>query len=84
MVALSVARLTLTSLTPSALRKKRSIRFTHEAQVIPTIGRAISAVSVVSSLVGALVLCILLGSIPPRGALGSHHEASGEGNGSRD
>jgi hypothetical protein len=37
-VADSDARLTLASSTPSTLFRKRVIRFTHEAQVIPSIG----------------------------------------------
>ncbi len=39
MVAFSVARLTLASDTPSTLFTKRSMRLTHEAQVMPSIGR---------------------------------------------
>ena len=38
-VAISVARLTVASSTPGVLRRKRSIRFTHEAQVMPSIGQ---------------------------------------------
>ena len=38
----SVARLTVASRTPAVLRRKRSIRLTHEAQVMPSIGRTIS------------------------------------------
>ena len=41
-VARSVARLTLASRTPSVLRRNRSIRLTHDAQVMPSIGRTIS------------------------------------------
>ncbi len=44
MVATSVARLTVASWTPGVLRRNRSIRFTHEAQVMPSIGRATSNV----------------------------------------
>src|SRR5574338_128219 len=36
MVARSVARLTFTCETPSTLRTNRSMRFTHEAQVMPS------------------------------------------------
>ena len=84
MVASSVARLTLTSATPLALRKKRSIRLTHEAQVIPVMGRAISAVSTAAETVGALTFCILLGSIQPLGALGSPHGKIRAQDGGRD
>jgi hypothetical protein len=38
-MAASVARFTETSLTPGTLRKARSTRVTHEAQVIPSTGR---------------------------------------------
>ena len=39
---ISVARLTDAVSTPSLLRRNRSIRLTHEAQVMPAIGRSIS------------------------------------------
>ena len=41
-MAISVARLTVASSTPGVLPRKRSIRFTHEAQVMPSIGSWIS------------------------------------------
>src|SRR5688572_8367772 len=41
-VARSVARLTLASATPSARFRKRSMRFTQLAQVMPTTGRVSS------------------------------------------
>ena len=41
-VARSVARLTLASSTPGVFLRNRSMRLTHEAQVIPSIGRTIS------------------------------------------
>src|SRR3954447_3397434 len=56
MVAISVARLTVADSTPGVLRRKRSIRFTHDAHVIPSTGRDSSAVVRCSS--------ILPGSIP--------------------
>jgi hypothetical protein len=45
-VAIEVARFTLAPLTPSAFFRNRSTRFTHDAQVIPVTGRAISATGV--------------------------------------
>src|SRR5829696_2513128 len=44
-VAFSVERLTFASTTPSARRRKRSTRFTHEAHVMPSIGSVNSAVA---------------------------------------
>src|SRR5436190_18562367 len=61
MVAVSVARLTDAVSTPGVLRRNRSIRLTHDAQVMPSMGRVISVVA--SRSVGLL---ILPGSIPPR------------------
>jgi hypothetical protein len=62
MVAIEVARFTLAPLTPSAFFRNRSTRFTHEAQVIPVTGRAISATGVVGA-VGTGSVDILRGSI---------------------
>ena len=41
---ISVARLTVAASTPGVLRRKRSIRLTHDAQVMPSIGRRTSVV----------------------------------------
>ncbi len=61
-VARSVARFTLASRTPSVLFRNRSIRLTHDAQVIPSIGRTMS---IGLGLVGVgAVAFILPGSIP--------------------
>jgi hypothetical protein len=62
MVAIEVARFTLAPLTPSAFFRNRSTRFTHEAQVMPVTGRAISATGVVSAA-GTDSVNILRGSI---------------------
>src|SRR5213592_624498 len=56
-VATSVARFTTASSTPGVRFRNRSIRFTHDAQVMPSTGRASSAV------VASVVLCILPRSI---------------------
>jgi hypothetical protein len=61
-VAIEVARFTLASLTPSAFFRNRSTRFTHEAQVMPVTGRAISATGVVIAA-GTGSVDILRGSI---------------------
>jgi len=60
MVAISVARLTVASWTPSVLRRNRSIRFTQEAHVMPSMGSWISEAA--AARVWSVV--ILLGSIP--------------------
>ena len=41
-VARSVARFTFASTTPSVLLRNRSMRLTHDAQVMPSIGSTIS------------------------------------------
>jgi hypothetical protein len=61
-VAIEVARFTLAPLTPSAFFRNRSTRFTHEAQVMPVTGRAISATGVVIAA-GTGSVDILRGSI---------------------
>jgi hypothetical protein len=61
-VAIEVARFTLAPLTPSAFFRNRSTRFTHEAQVMPVTGRAISATGVAGAA-GASSVDILRGSI---------------------
>jgi hypothetical protein len=62
MVAIEVARFTLAPLTPSAFFKNRSTRFTHDAQVMPVTGRAISATGVLGAA-GTGLVNILRGSI---------------------
>src|SRR4029078_5199015 len=57
MVAISVARLTVADSTPGVFRRKRSMRLTQDAQVIPSIGRESSA--------GAAWSLILPGGISP-------------------
>src|SRR6478672_7163850 len=60
-VARSVARFTLASRTPSVLLRNRSIRLTHDAQVIPSIGRTMS---IGFGLVGVGAVAVILpGSI---------------------
>src|SRR6478735_11066179 len=59
MVAISVARFTVADATPGVWRRNRSIRLTHDAQVMPSIGRRSSWVAVGSD--GSVDL--LLGSI---------------------
>src|SRR6188508_3291749 len=69
MVAISVARLTVADSTPSVWRRKRSMRLTHEAQVIPSMGSWTSVVPVVP-----VALLILPGSISrglPRSGFGT-------------
>src|SRR4249919_4153423 len=61
-VARSVARLTLASTTPSVRFRKRSMRLTHEAQVMPSIGSTISIVWGAKGVADRAV--ILPGSIP--------------------
>ena len=63
-VARSVARFTLASRTPSVLLRNRSIRLTHDAQVMPSIGSTIS-IGFALSGIGAVAV-ILPGSIPRR------------------
>src|SRR5687768_4235631 len=60
-VARSVARLTFASATPSARFRKRSMRFTQLAQVMPTTGRVSSAEG--SAVVFVTCFRILQGSI---------------------
>jgi hypothetical protein len=67
-VAIEVARFTLAPLTPSAFFRNRSTRFTHEAQVIPVTGRAISAMGVAGAA-GTSSVDILRGSIRPTWAI---------------
>src|SRR5215212_5229083 len=66
-VATSVARLTAASATPGVFLRNRSIRFTHDAQVMPSIGSWSSAVAETAGSVGAEASVVILpGSIPSR------------------
>src|SRR3990172_8598948 len=68
-VARSVARLTLASSTPGVFFRKRSIRLTHDAQVMPSIGRTISIGSRRGSSGGAVVAVM---GVPARWAARLH------------
>ncbi len=57
-MAISVARFTLAVWTPSVRLRKRSMRLTHEAHVMPSMGNSISV-----GAASARSIVILLGSI---------------------
>src|SRR3954452_16175307 len=56
MLAVSVARLTDADSTPSVRNRKRSMRLTHEAHVIPAIGRRTSTGGAGASVAGSTVV----------------------------
>ena len=62
-VARSVARLTAARSTPGVFVRNRSMRFTHEAQVIPSMGRTIS-IAWFCILPGSIHVATYAGTIP--------------------